>query len=93
MIKYVKITRYMNGDIREQIQEVIDNNAMDKDTRLFFEKRNMFCAEDLCKLLLYFDIKFDDNINNMVLVPNEWFIKKYVDKKNKFFESQNRLSY
>ena len=87
MVKYVKITRFTNRDIREQVQEVIDNNAMDKDTRLFFEKRNMLCAEDLCKLLPYFDIKLDNSIDNMVLVPQDWFVKKYGDNKEKFFKS------
>lgn len=89
MIKYVKITRFTNRDIREQVQEVIDNNAMDKDTRLFFEKRNLFCAEDLCKLLPYFDIELDNTIDNMVLVPKDWFIKNYVDNKDKFFKSSH----
>lgn len=37
MIKYIKIVKYMSGDsISKQIQNIIDNNMMDEDTRLFF---------------------------------------------------------
>ena len=40
MIKYIKIVNYMNGDsIPKQIQDIIDAGMMDKDTRLFFNKR------------------------------------------------------
>ena len=41
MIKYIKIVKYMAGDsINKQIQDIIDNGMMDKDTRLFFDRGN-----------------------------------------------------
>ena len=81
MIKYIKIVNYMNGDtINKQIQDIIDAGMMDKDTRLFFDKDNCLTMGDIKPLLAYFDIRSDNDINNVVFVPKDNFIKRFVEK-------------
>ena len=85
MIKYIKIVKYMAGDsINKQIQDIIDNGMLDKDTRLFFEKDNCLTMGDIKPLLAYFDIRSDNDINNVVFVPKDHFIKRFVEKGGKF---------
>ena len=85
MIKYMKIVNYMSGDsIGKQIQDIIDNGMMDKDTRLFFDKHNCVTMRDIKPLLSYFDIRNNDEINNVVFVPNEYFIKRFVENGENF---------
>ena len=85
MIKYIKIVNYMNGDtINKQIQDIIDAGMMDKDTRLFFEKDNCLTMRDVKPLLAYFDIKSDNDINNVVFVPKDYFIRRFVKNKESF---------
>ena len=85
MIKYMKIVNYMSGDsIAKQIQDIIDNGMMDKDTRLFFDRRNCVTMGDIKPLLSYFDIKNNDEINNVVFVPKEYFIKRFVENGESF---------
>lgn len=85
MIKYIKIVRYMSGDsINKQIQDIIDNGMMDADTRLFFDVHNCVTMEDIKPLLSYFDIKNNDEINNVVFVPNDYFIKTFVENGENF---------
>ena len=85
MIKYIKIVNYMNGDtINKQIQDIIDAGMMDKDTRLFFDKDNCLTMGDIKPLLAYFDIRSDNDINNVVLVPNDYFINAFVEDGRNF---------
>ena len=85
MIKYMKIVNYMSGDsIAKQIQDIIDNGMMDADTRLFFDSRNCITMRDIKLLLPYFDIKNNDEINNVVFVPNNYFIKNFVENGESF---------
>ena len=85
MIKYMKIVNYISGDsIGKQIQDIIDNGMMDKDTRLFFDSRNCITMKDIKLLLPYFDIKDNDEINNVVFVPNNYFIKRFVENNESF---------
>ena len=87
MIKYIKIVNYMDGDtINKQIQDIIDAGMMDKDTRLFFvfDRGNCLTMGDIKPLLAYFDIKRDNDINNMVLVPKDNFIKRFVENGESF---------
>lgn len=85
MIKYIKIVNYMNGDtINKQIQDIIDAGMMDKDTRLFFEKDNCLTMGDIKPLLAYFNIRSDNDINNVVLVPKDNFIKRFVENGENF---------
>lgn len=85
MIKYIKITNYMAGDsIAKQIQNIIDNDMMDKDTRLFFDSHNCVTMGDIRPLLTYFDIKNNDEINNVVFIPKDYFIKRFVEEKENF---------
>ena len=85
MIKYIKIVKYSSGDsIGKQIQDIINNGMMDKDTRLFFDSRNCITMRDIKPLLTYFDIKNNDEINNVVFVPNNYFIKKFVENGEDF---------
>ena len=85
MIKYIKIVNYMNGDtISKQIQDIIDAGMMDKDTRLFFEKDNCLTMGNIRPLLAYFDIRSDNDINNVVFVPKDNFIKRFVEKGGRF---------
>ena len=85
MIKYIKIINYMNGDtINKQIQDIIDAGMMDEDTRLFFDRDNCITMGNIRPLLAYFDIRSDDNINNVVLVPKDNFLKRFVEKGEKF---------
>ena len=85
MIKYIKIVNYMNGDtINKQIQDIIDAGMMDKDTRLFFEKDNCLTMRGIRPLLAYFDIRSDNDINNVVFVPKDNFIKRFVKDGKKF---------
>lgn len=85
MIKYIKIVNYMSGDsIGKQIQDIIDNGMMDKDTRLFFDSHNCVTMGDIKPLLSYFDIRNNDEINNVVFVPNEYFIKRFVESGENF---------
>ena len=85
MIKYIKIIKYMAGDsINKQIQDIIDNSMMDKDTRLFFDRGNCLTMGDIKPLLAYFDIRSDNDINNVVFVPRDHFIKRFVEKGGKF---------
>lgn len=85
MIKYIKIVKYMSGDsISKQIQNIIDNNMMDEDTRLFFDSHNCVTMGDIKRLLSYFDIKNNDEINNVVFVPNDYFIRRFVKNGENF---------
>lgn len=85
MIKYIKIVNYMNGDsIPKQIQDIIDAGMMNKDTRLFFDKDNCLTMGDIKPLLAYFDIRSDNDINNVVLVPNDYFINAFVEDGRNF---------
>ena len=85
MIKYIKIANYMSDNsIPKQIQGIIDAGMMDEDTRLFFEKDNCLTMGDIKPLLAYFDIRSDNDINNVVLVPKDNFIKRFVEKGGKF---------
>ena len=85
MVKYIKIVKYMSGDsIAKQIQDIIDNGMMDKGTRLFFDKTNCVTMGDIKPLLSYFDISNNDEINNVVFVPKEYFIKRFVEKGESF---------
>lgn len=85
MVKYVKIVKYMSGDsIAKQIQNIIDNDMMDADTRLFFDKHNCVTMNDIRQLLTYFDIRNDDEIDNIVFIPNEYFITRFVEEKENF---------
>lgn len=85
MIKYMKIVNYMSGDsIAKQIQDIIDNGMMDADTRLFFDKHNCVTMNDIKPLLTYFDITNNDEINNVVFVPNNYFIKRFVENGESF---------
>ena len=85
MIKYMKIVNYMCGDsISKQIQDIIDNGMMDEDTRLFFDSHNCVTMGDIKPLLSYFDITNNDEINNVVFVPNDYFIKRFVENNESF---------
>ena len=85
MIKYIKITNYMSGDtIAKQIQDIIDNGMMDKDTRLFFDSHNCVTMGDIRPLLTYFDIKNNDEINNVVFIPKDYFITRFVENEESF---------
>lgn len=85
MIKYIKIVNYMNGDtINKQIQDIIDAGMMDEDTMLFFEKDNCLTMDDIKPLLAYFDIRSNNDINNVVFVPKDNFIKRFVKNGKKF---------
>ena len=85
MIKYIKITNYMNDDtINKQIQDIIDAGMMDEDTRLFFNRDNYITMGNIRPLLAYFDIRSDDDINNVVFVPKDNFLKRFVEKGEKF---------
>ena len=85
MIKYMKIVNYTSGDsISKQIQDIIDNGMMDKDTRLFFDKRNCVTMNDIQALLSYFDVTNNDEINNVVFVPNNYFIRRFVENGESF---------
>ena len=85
MIKYIKITNYMAGDtIAKQIQDIIDNGMMDEDTRLFFDSHNCVTMGDIRPLLTYFDIKNNDEINNVVFIPKDYFIKRFIENKENF---------
>ena len=85
MIKYMKIVNYTSGDsIAKQIQDIIDNNMMDEDTRLFFDSHNCVTMGDIKPLLTYFDIRNNDEINNVVFVPNNYFIKRFVKNGESF---------
>ena len=85
MIKYIKIVNYMSGDsIDKQIQDIIDNGMMDKDTRLFFDSHNCVTMGDIKPLLSYFDIRNNDEINNVVFIPNEYIITRFVENGESF---------
>ena len=85
MIKYIKIVKYMSGDsINKQIQDIIDNGMMDKDTRLFFDKHNCVTMGDIKPLLSYFDVTSNNEIDNVVFVPNNYFIKRFVENGESF---------
>lgn len=85
MIKYIKITNYMSGDtIAKQIQDIIDNGMMDEDTRLFFDSHNCVTMGDIKPLLTYFDIKNNDEINNVVFIPKDYFITRFVENEESF---------
>lgn len=85
MIKYIKITNYMVGDsINKQIQDIIDNGMMDKDTRLFFDRGSCLTMGDIKPLLEHFNIRSDNDINNVVLAPRDRFIRRFVKNKESF---------
>lgn len=85
MIKYIKIANYMSDNsIPKQIQDIIDAGMMDEDTRLFFDRDNCITMGNIRPLLAYFDIRSDDNINNVVFVPKDNFLKRFVEKGEKF---------
>ena len=85
MIKYIKIANYMSDNsIPKQIQDIIDAGMMDEDTRLFFDRDNCITMGNIRPLLAYFDIRGDDDINNVVFVPKDNFLKRFVEKGEKF---------
>lgn len=85
MVKYIKIVKYMSGDsISKQIQDIIDNGMMDADTRLFFDSHDCVTMGDIKPLLSYFDITNNDEINNVVFVPKDHFIKRFVENGESF---------
>lgn len=85
MVKYVKIVNYMSGDsIAKQIQNIIDNGMMDEDTRLFFDSHNCVTMNDIKPLLTYFDITNNDEIDNVVFVPKNYFIRRFVKNGENF---------
>ena len=85
MIKYIKIVNYMAGDsIPKQIQDIIDAGMMNEDTRLFFEKDNCLTMGDIKPLLTYFDIRSNNDIDNVVFVPKDYFIRRFVKNKESF---------
>lgn len=85
MVKYMKIVKYLSGDsISKQIQDIIDNGMMDADTRLFFDKHNCVTMNDIQPLLTYFDITNNDDINNVVFVPKDYFIRRFVKNGENF---------
>ena len=85
MIKYIKIANYMSDNsIPKQIQYIIDAGMMDEDTRLFFDRDNCITMGNIRPLLAYFDIRSDDDINNVVFVPKDNFLKRFVEKGEKF---------
>ena len=85
MVKYMKIVNYMCGDsIAKQIQKIIDNGMMDADTRLFFDRHNCVTMNDIRPLLTYFDIRNNDEIDNIVFIPKEYFITRFVEEKESF---------
>ena len=85
MIKYIKIANYMSDNsIPKQIQDIIDTGMMDEDTRLFFDRDNCITMGNIRPLLAYFDIRSDDDINNVVFVPKDNFLKRFVEKGEKF---------
>lgn len=85
MVKYIKIVKYMSGDsISKQVQDIIDNGMMDADTRLFFDKHNCVTMGDIKPLLSHFDIADNDEINNVVFVPKDYFIKRFVEGGKNF---------
>ena len=85
MIKYIKIVKYMAGDsINKQIQDIIDAGMMDKDTRLFFSKNTCVTMRDIKPLVIYFDIVYSNNIDNVIFAPNDYFIYKFVENGDNF---------
>lgn len=85
MVKYIKIVKYMSGDsISKQIQNIIDNGMMDADTRLFFDKHNCVTMSDIKPLLTHFNIADNDEIDNVVFIPKEYFIRRFVEEKEYF---------
>ena len=85
MIKYIKIANYMSDNsIPKQIQDIIDAGMMGEDTRLFFDRDNCITMGNIRPLLAYFDIRSDDDINNVVFVPKDNFLKRFVEKGEKF---------
>lgn len=84
MIKYIKITRYCNADILDEIRKVIDNGLMDEDTRLFFANNNHITTNDIAKLYAYFDIVRDleFDMDNILFKPKEHLLKR-VEKNQK----------
>ena len=85
MIKYIKIANYMSDNsVPKQIQSIIDAGMMDKDTRLFFNKNSCLTMEDIRPLLSYFDIRDNNEINNVVFVPRDHFIKSFVENGENF---------
>lgn len=85
MVKYMKIVKYMSGDsIEKQIQDIIDNGIMDAGTRLFFDRHNCVTMSDIKPLLSYFDIADNSEIDNIVFVPKEYFIRRFVENGESF---------
>ena len=73
-----------DNSIPKQIQDIIDAGMMDEDTRLFFDRDNCITMGNIRPLLAYFDIRSDDDINNVVFVPKDNFLKRFVEKGEKF---------
>lgn len=89
MIKYMRIVNYTCGDsINKQIQDIIDNGMMDADTRLFFDSHNCITMGTIKPLLTYFDIRNNDEINNVVFVPKDYFIKRFVENGENFCDKR-----
>ena len=85
MIKYIKIANYTIGDsINKQIQDIVDAGMMDKDTRLFFSKNTCVTMRDIKPLVIYFDIVYNNDIDNVIFTPNDYFIYKFVENGENF---------
>ncbi len=85
MVKYIKIANYMSDNsIPKQIQDIIDAGMMDKDTRLFFYKNSCLTMEDIKPLVIYFDIVYNNDIDNVVFAPDDYFIRRFVENGESF---------
>lgn len=72
------ITRYTSGkSLKEQINEIISNDMMDENTRLFFNKSNYVTTEDIRDLVGHFDIIIDNDFDNknVVFKPTESILR------------------
>lgn len=86
MTKYIRIIRYNSCNILEEVQEVINSNLMDEDTRLFFNKNECITSGDVAVLSRYFDIVIDGDfdMDNVVFKPNRRMLKAVKNDRNVF---------
>ena len=78
MIKYIKINKFMNSALLEEVDEIIQSDLMDADTRLFLSHNTCITPEDLAEMLPYFNIERDYEFSdrNVVFVPKERILRR-----------------
>ena len=87
MKHYVQIQAYMTANaIKNQLNEIKDENLFDKDLIVFFGCHQMIGISDIAYMLHYFNARIDIDFSkeNVIFIPKDWVIKSIEADKDRF---------